>query len=53
MSYEAVDDGINAWDISDDAELHRAWQVPVAELSTTLDEAMEQIAQWSRRRLRS
>ncbi|CAN7209406.1 hypothetical protein LJR164_000703 [Phenylobacterium sp. LjRoot164] len=94
MSYEAVDDGINAWaarhglplstefggrphrycyvsageaecfrvsieepadgtiTVSEDAVLHRAWQVPVAKLSTSLDEAMEQIAQWSRRRRR-
>lgn len=58
VSIEEPADGtitVNAWDVetSDDAELHRAWQVPVAELSATLDEAMEQITQWSWRRIRT
>jgi hypothetical protein len=54
VSIEPPEDGIitvNAWDVetSDDAQFHRKWQVPISDLSSTLDKAVEQIARWARR----
>lgn len=54
VSIEPPEDGlitVNAWDVEtkDDAEFHRAWQVPVCDLRPTLEEAVEQIARWARR----
>lgn len=56
ISIEPPDDRtitVNAWDIEtrDDAEFHRAWHVPVAELHSSLEKAIEQVGRWARRRL--
>lgn len=42
---------VNAWDVEthDDAEFHRAWQVPLSDLEPALDGALEQIATWAAR----
>jgi hypothetical protein len=58
VSVEPPEDGIitvNVWDVEtrDDAELHRAWHVPVGDLGPTLEEAWEEIARWGGRGLRS
>lgn len=46
---------VNVWDVEtrDDAEFHRAWLVPVADLRPALEEAVEQIARWAQRAPRS
>jgi hypothetical protein len=54
VSIEPPEDGIitvNAWDVEthDDAEFHRAWQVPTSALEPTLDAALRQIADWAAR----
>lgn len=44
---------VNAWSIEteDDAELHRHWRVPTADLRSALEVALEQISAWSARPL--
>jgi hypothetical protein len=54
VSIELPDAGtvtIHAWDVEteDDAELHQSWQVPVGDLISTLEAALNQIGVWRAR----